>query len=135
MRNLSHHNSVLRQALKNIFLAGHCWKSSLLRNHDVLYFYQRNKNSIYFVLCIVNALLKIGTLMINCKSCLVQCEELTKNLGFKTTKPGLSHFMILRYLLYSLLSRMFLPMQAENILFALGEPAVKRDRTTNNAKP
>ena len=40
----------------------------------------------------------------------------------------------LRYLLSSLFSRMVLPTQAENILPALGEPAVKRERTTNNAK-
>ena len=42
--------------------------------------------------------------------------------------------MILRYSLSSLFSRVVLPMQAENILPALGEPAVKREKTTNNAK-
>ena len=47
---------------------------------------------------------------------------------------GLSHFMILHYLLSSLFSRVVLSMQGENILPALGEPAVKRERTTNNAK-
>ena len=39
--------------------------------------------------------------------------------------------MILRYLLSSLFSRVVLPIQAENIMLALGVPAVKRGRTTN----
>ena len=38
------------------------------------------------------------------------------------------------YLLSSLFSRVVLPTEAENILPAMGEPAVKRERTTNNAK-
>ena len=48
--------------------------------------------------------------------------------------PGLSHFMILHYLLSSLFSRVVLPTQAENFLSVLGEPPVKRERTTNNIK-
>ena len=47
---------------------------------------------------------------------------------------GLSHYMILRYLLSSLFSRVVLPMQTESILPPLGEPTVKRERTTNNVK-
>ena len=47
---------------------------------------------------------------------------------------GLSHFMILRYLLFSLFSWVVLPMQAESFLPALGEPPVKRERTTYNVK-
>ena len=46
----------------------------------------------------------------------------------------LSHFMILCYLLSTLFSRVVLPTQAESILPALRESAVKRERTTNNAK-
>ena len=49
-------------------------------------------------------------------------------------ETGLSHFMILHYLLSSLFSRAVLQTQAENILAALEEPPVKRERTTNNAK-
>ena len=49
--------------------------------------------------------------------------------------PGLSHFMILRYLLFSLFSRVVLTTQAENIMPKLVEPAVKRERTANIAKP
>ena len=49
--------------------------------------------------------------------------------------PGLSHFMILRYLLSSLFSQPVFPTQAEYFLPALGEPPVKRERTTHNANP
>ena len=49
--------------------------------------------------------------------------------------PGLSHFMILRYLLSSLFLWVVFPTQAENIVpAALGESAVKRERTTENHK-
>ena len=49
-------------------------------------------------------------------------------------QAGLSHFKSLRYLLSSLFSRVVLPTQADNILPALGEPSMKRERTTNNTK-
>ena len=41
--------------------------------------------------------------------------------------PGLSHFMILRYLLSSLFSRPDPPTQAEYFLPAFGEPKKKED--------
>ena len=49
-------------------------------------------------------------------------------------RPGLSHFMILRYLLSSLFSRVVCPTRAEYFLPELGEPPLKRERTTNNVK-
>ena len=42
--------------------------------------------------------------------------------------------MILGYLLSSLFSQVILQTQAENIMLALGEPAEKLERTTNNPK-
>ena len=48
---------------------------------------------------------------------------------------GLCHFLILSYLLSSLsLSMDGSPTQAESILLSLGEPTVKRERTTTNVK-
>ena len=60
------------------------------------------------------------------------CSGITRN--FMYAKTGLCNFMILRYLLSSLFPRRVLPTQAEYSLPALGEPAVKRERTTNNVK-
>ena len=45
-----------------------------------------------------------------------------------TLQSGLSHFIILCYLLSSLFSRVVLPEQAVHILPALGEPSMKTER-------
>ena len=57
-----------------------------------------------------------------------------ENISKKSRVMPTSDFMILRYLLSFLFSRVALPTLTENILDALVEPAVKRERTTNNAK-
>ena len=49
-------------------------------------------------------------------------------------QSGLSHFMILYYLLSSPVSWVVLPTRTENFLPPLGEPPVKRQRTTKHMK-
>ena len=51
------------------------------------------------------------------------------------SRTGLSHSMILYYLLSSPFSRSFPPTQPEYFLPVLGEPPMKRERATNNTKP
>ena len=54
--------------------------------------------------------------------------------GMAWSRTGLSHSMILYYLLSSPFSRSFPPTQPEYFLPVLGEPPMKRERATNNIK-